>query len=86
MNVTETRLYRISGDGNIKAFASITLDECLIINSIQVVEGHNDLYVRMPARKDSRGQWKEIVNPKDNVRRMIRDAVLIAYEESPQNG
>ena len=49
--VTEVRISPAKG-GKIRAFASIVIDDCFIVNDLRVMEGREgQLFVTMPARK-----------------------------------
>ncbi|MBM7867963.1 hypothetical protein GTO89_14445 [Heliobacterium gestii] len=50
MQITDVQITRVQLD-KIKAIASITLDDALIINGIKVIEGPEGLAVEMPRRK-----------------------------------
>ena len=83
MNVTEVRLSPTKG-GKIRAFASIVIDDCFIINDLRVVEGREgQLFVTMPARKTRNGQMRDIAHPLNgDTREQIEKRVLDEYEEA----
>ena len=56
-------MYPPGASGGIRAYASATVDGCLGIRGIKVVEGGRDgLFVSMPSRKTENG-YKEICFP-----------------------
>lgn len=62
MKITEVRIHRMpSGRGALRAFASITLDEALVIHDFRVLENDRGLFVGMPCRKTKQGDWQDIV-------------------------
>ncbi len=83
MKVTEVRISPAKG-GKIRAFASIVVDDCFIINDLRVVEGREkQLFVTMPARKARNGQMRDIAHPLDReTREAIDERVLEEYESA----
>ncbi len=77
MEVTEVRISPSKG-GKVRAFASIVLDDCFMVNDLRVVEGREgQLYVTMPARKGRNGQLRDIAQPLNaDMRKLIEDRVL----------
>jgi len=51
MEITDVRIYPVKAEGKFKAFASITLEDKLVIRGLRVVEGRNGFFVAMPSRK-----------------------------------
>jgi len=83
MKVTEVRISPAKG-GKIRAFASIVVDDCFIINDLRVVEGREkQLFVTMPARKARNGQMRDIAHPLNReTREAIDERVLEEYESA----
>ncbi len=83
MKVTEVRISPAKG-GKIRAFASIVVDDCFIINDLRVVEGREkQLFVTMPARKARNGQMRDIAHALNReTREAIEERVLEEYENA----
>jgi stage V sporulation protein G len=83
MKVTEVRISPAKG-GKIRAFASIVIDDCFIVNDLRVVEGREgECFVQMPARKARNGQMRDIAHPlKSETRREIEERVIAEYEKA----
>jgi stage V sporulation protein G len=83
MKVTEVRISPAKG-GKIRAFASIVIDDCFIVNDLRIVEGREgECFVTMPARKARNGQMRDIAHPlKSETRREIEERVLAEYENA----
>ena len=82
MKITEVRVYPLSNkDSNLKAFASITLDDAVCITGIRIVEGKNGVFMSMPQSKDNDGEYHDVAFPiTKDAREAIQDAVLDEYE------
>ncbi len=83
MKVTEVRISPAKG-GKIRAFASIVVDDCFIINDLRVIEGReNQLFVTMPARKARNGQMRDIAHPLNReTREAIDQRVIEEYQSA----
>lgn len=84
MKITDVRIRIVAkDDSKLKAVASITIDDCFVIHDIKIIEGKDDLFVAMPSRKTSDGEYKDIAHPiKTETRTEIRDVILKAYNET----
>ena len=52
MEITEIRIKLMDEPGErLRAFCSITLDDCFVIRDLKIIEGANGLFVAMPSRK-----------------------------------
>ena len=83
MEVTEVRISPAKG-GKIRAFASIVVDDCFIINDLRVIEGREkQFFVTMPARKARNGQMRDIAHPLNReTREAIEERVLEEYQSA----
>lgn len=86
MKVTEVRISPAKG-GKIRAFASIVIDDCFMINDLRVIEGREkQLFVTMPARKARNGQMRDIAHPLNReTREDVEARVLEEYEIAVSN-
>jgi stage V sporulation protein G len=82
VQITEVRIYLVSNNDKLKAFANVTFDDCFLVGGLRVISGTNGLFVSYPSRKLKNGTFKDIVHPLNNdTRKLIEDKVLAAYEE-----
>lgn len=54
MTISEIKIRKTFSEGNLKAIVSATLDNCLAIHDIKIVQGSDRLFAAMPSRKDER--------------------------------
>lgn len=67
MQITDVKVFMKEGqDKKLKAYATITLDDCFVVRNVKVIEGTKGLFVAMPSRK-----MKEPC-PKCNFRNTVR--------------
>ncbi len=55
MTITNIRFMKRPADSDLKAVASVTLDDCLVIDEILVVQGETGLFVSMPCSRSRNG-------------------------------
>ncbi len=63
MNITDIKFRKVFTEGNIKAIVSVTIDDCIAIHEIKIVQGYDRLFAAMPSRKDSNNIYRDIVHP-----------------------
>ena len=79
MTILDIKFRKSLDNGNLKAIASLTIDGCIAIHEIKVIETDH-LFVAMPSRKDESGAYHDIVHPiNESARNLIETAVLAAY-------
>ena len=80
LKLAVTRIHKLDGAGATKAFADISVCDCLVINGLRVVEGKDGLFVTMPKECGKDGKWFNTVIPlKREVKDEIERIVLEAY-------
>jgi len=83
MNITEVKISPISGDEKLKAFATVTFDDCFLVRDLKIINGKKGFFVAMPSRKMKDGTFKDIAHPLNNATRQQLEAkVLEAYHKS----
>ena len=83
MNITDVRIRKMTKEGNMKAVASITIDNELAIHDIKIIEGEKGLFIAMPSRETPEGEFRDIAHPiSHESREVLQKAVLDAYEEA----
>ena len=63
MEVTDVRVRKVDKEGKMKAIVSITFDEEFVIHDIKVIEGEKGLFIAMPSRKTTDGEYRDIAHP-----------------------
>ena len=82
MKITRVDVRKYDNDTNMKALVSMEIDNCFIVKGIRIVEGNNGLFVAMPSRRTSSGEFKDIAHPINaETRELIQKAILNEYEK-----
>lgn len=81
MQITDVRVRKVSGsEGKLRAYCSVVFDEMFVIHELRVVEGANGMFVAMPRRKTSEGEFRDLAHPiTAEARALIQKTVLDAY-------
>ena len=81
MQITDVRVRKVTKEGKMKAIVSITLDNEFVVHDIKVIEGEKGLFIAMPSRKATDGEYRDIAHPiNSGTRDMIQSIVLEKYE------
>lgn len=79
--ITDVRIYRVESTGNLRAYATVTLDNAYVVHGLKILEGESGLWVSMPASRNKKGEFKDIFHPiSSEAREALIRAVLGAYE------
>lgn len=82
MKITDVRVRKVAKEGKMKAVVSITLDDEFVVHDIKVIEGEKGLFIAMPSRKASDGEYRDIAHPiNSGTREKIQDIILQSYEQ-----
>lgn len=83
MKITDVRIRKVAREGKMKAVVSITIDEEFVVHDIKVIEGEKGLFIAMPSRKASDGEYRDIAHPiNSSTRDFIQSIILQRYEEA----
>ena len=83
MNITDVRVRKVAKEGKMKAVVSITIDDEVVVHDIKVIEGEKGLFIAMPSRKATDGEYRDIAHPINSTTRTeIQNIILTKYEET----
>ena len=86
MNITDVHVRKITQEGKMKAVVSITLDDVFVVHDIKVIEGEKGLFIAMPSRKASDGEYRDIAHPINSAtRESIQNLILDKYKQEIEN-
>ena len=82
MQITDVRVRKVTKEGKMKAVVSITLDDEFAVHDIKIIEGEKGLFIAMPSRKTTDGEYRDIAHPiNSETRDRIQKIILEKYEE-----
>ena len=79
MNITDVRVRKIAKEGKMRAVVSITIDDEFVVHDIKVIEGEKGLFIAMPSRKSSDGEYRDIAHP---INTQTRDKQFNTFKRS----
>ncbi|UWG97462.1 SpoVG family protein [Dehalobacter sp. DCM] len=79
----DVKIGSIRPEGNIKAYASINLNDCFAIRNVKVVDSSKGLFIAMLSYKSGNGEYKDICFPvTKEFREQLNNAVIDAYHQA----
>jgi stage V sporulation protein G len=86
MEITEVRVFTVRED-KLKAFVSIVIDDCFMVNDIKVIQGSESRFISMPSRRKRNGEFKDVAHPLDNdTRSELESRILAEYDRVIEEG
>ena len=83
MQITDIRIRKVDSEGKMKAVLSVTFDNEFVVHDIKVIEGEKGLFIAMPSKKSSDGEFRDIAHPiNSSTRENIQSVILEKYQES----
>lgn len=80
MKITDVQFRKVVAEGKLKAYATITFDDCFVLHNVKLIEGENGIFVAMPTRKTKTGVYKDIAHPiTSEFRSVMQETILSAY-------
>lgn len=81
MQITEIRIRKVEAEGKLKAYVTLTFDNCFVVHNVKIIEGKTGLFIAMPSRKTSNGEYKDVAHPiSPEFRTELQDRILAEYE------
>jgi stage V sporulation protein G len=83
MEITDIRVRRVTAEGKLKAYVTVTFDDCFVVHNVKVIEGKSGIFIAMPSRKTKTGEYKDVAHPiNSEFRTALQDQILDAYEQA----
>lgn len=80
MKISKIRINKINSNGEedkLRGICSFVIDDSICITGVKIMEGSKGLFVAMPSRKTTNGEYKDIVFPvTSEARETIQNAIL----------
>lgn len=83
MQVTDVRVRKLTKEGKMRAVVSVTFDNEFVVHDIKIIEGEKGLFIAMPSKKSTDGEFRDIAHPiNSETRDKLQQTILEKYEES----
>jgi stage V sporulation protein G len=82
IEVSVERLYKMDGDGPLRAFADISICKSFIVKGLRVISGKKGLFVGMPQQLGKDGKWhNRVFLTDDSLKDRLSELVITAFEQ-----
>lgn len=91
MKITDIKINLMPNQEPLKAYVSITFDNCFVVHDLRIIKTQGKTFVAMPSKKIRDGNrqvdsYKDIAHPiNPEARSLIEKAVLEKYQLAVQN-
>lgn len=83
MKITDVRVRKVTKESKMRAIVSITIDDEFVVHDIKVIEGEKGLFIAMPSKKATDGEYRDIAHPINSAtRESIQNIILDAYAKA----
>ena len=81
MQITDVRIRKVEGEGKLKAYVTVTFDDCFVVHNVKIIEGTSGLFIAMPSRKAADGEYRDTAHPiNSETRERMQKLILEKYE------
>ena len=81
MEITDIRIRKVTTEGKLKAYVTVTFDDCFVIHNVKIIEGKTGMFIAMPSRKIRTGEYKDVAHPIcPDFRTRLQEMVLTEFE------
>ena len=81
MEITDIRIRKVVGEGKLKAYVTVTFDDCFVVHNVKVIEGKTGVFIAMPSRKTTTGEYKDVAHPiHPEFREAMQKKILDKYD------
>ncbi len=81
MDITDIRIRKVAGEGKLKAYVTVTFDDCFVVHNVKIIEGKSGTFIAMPSRKTRAGEYKDVAHPiHPDFRAELQNKILDLYD------
>jgi len=81
MDITDIRIRKVTGEEKLKAYVTVTFDDCFVVHNVKIIEGKSGVFIAMPSRKTRAGEYKDVAHPiHPEFRAELQRKILDKYE------
>ena len=85
MDITDIRIKKVTTGGKLKAYVTVTFDDCFVVHNLKIIAGQSGLFIAMPSRRTKSGEYKDVAHPiNSSFRQMIQKKILEEFEKDSQ--
>jgi stage V sporulation protein G len=81
VQITDIRVRKVTAEGKLKAYVTLTFDNCFVVHNVKIIDGKNGVFIAMPSRKTKAGEYKDVAHPiNPEFRAEIQSQILDKYD------
>jgi len=81
MDITDIRIRKVTSEGKLKAYVTVTFDDCFVVHNVKIIEGKSGVFIAMPSRKTRAGEYKDVAHPiHPEFRAELQKRILEVYD------
>mgnify|MGYP003438569547 CR=1 FL=1 len=81
MQITELRIRKVEDEGKLRAYVTVTFDNCFVVHNVKIIDGKSGLFIAMPSRKTANGEYKDVAHPiSPEFRTELQEKILEEYK------
>lgn len=81
MQITEIRIRKVVTEGKLKAYVTITFDDCFVVHNVKIIDGKMGPFIAMPSRRTRTGEYKDVAHPiSPEFRAELQNRIIAEYE------
>ena len=81
MQITELRIRKVEDEGKLRAYVTVTFDNCFVVHNVKIIDGKSGLFIAMPSRKTANGEYKDVAHPiSPEFRTELQEKILSEYK------
>ena len=82
MEITDIVIRKVTNNDKLKAYVTVTFDDCFAVYNIKIIKSRDGLFIAMPSRKTAAGEYKDVVHPiNPKFRAEIQKKILEKYDD-----
>ena len=84
MEITNVNVHKVNKEGTkLRGYATVTIDDCFVINNIRIIEKEDRLFCAMPSKKINEDKFEDIVHPTNReTREMFEEKIIAEYNNT----
>lgn len=81
MEITDIRIRKVTSEGKLKAYVTVTFDDCFVVHNVKIIEGKSGVFIAMPSRKTRAGDYKDVAHPiHPEFRSALQQKIIDVYD------
>ena len=82
MEITDIRIRKVEAGGKLKAYVTVTFDNCFVVHNLKVIDGKGGTFIAMPSRKTKTGEYKDVAHTiLPDFRSQLQDKILEEFNK-----